>query len=76
MPRAAAVRAADIDRAIKVLIRNGLTVASVVVRAGGEVVITPALARRDDLTAAAPAQQGDDLDAWRARRGDRAAKGA
>lgn len=70
MPRAAAVRSADLDRVVKILVKNGLGVAMVEVRAGGVVTITPG------LTADAQGEQLGELEAWRARRAGRATKGA
>lgn len=72
MPRGPAVRQADIDRALKSLARAGLAAASITIRAGGEVVITPGpltpSTAPGDL--AAPV---DELDAFRARKNARRA---
>lgn len=72
MSRGPAVRQADIDRVLKSLANNGLAAASITVRVGGEVVITPG-----PLTPAAtpgePPAPVDELDAFRARKNARRA---
>lgn len=66
MPRVPTVRKADLDRVLRALTDAGQRAASVVVRPGGEIVITPA------LTADTSGQQVDDLTAWRTNRAQRA----
>lgn len=66
MSRGPATRQADIDRALKALAKNGMGAASIVIRPGGEVEITPA-----PLTAVGPKEERDDLAEWRARKNAR-----
>jgi hypothetical protein len=75
MSRVPTVRKADLDRVLAALKAQGLQPASVVVRPGGEVVITPGVAAADLTPTGAPVV-ADPLDTWRAgkkSRGDRAA---
>lgn len=71
MPRAPAIRKADLDRVLKALKDAGHGVARVEVRAGGQVDIIPV-----PLTPEGAQGQGSELEAWRAKRGDRAAQGS
>lgn len=72
MSRGPATRQADIDRALKALAKNGLGAASIIIRPGGEVEITPA-----PLTNTAPKAERDELAEWRERKNARrAAEGA
>lgn len=73
MPRAATVRQADLQRAIRALQAAGMGVARIEVRPGGEVVIVPGPA----LTLGeAASQPPDELTAWREQRARRAAQGS
>lgn len=69
MPRAAAIRQADVSRVLRALEAHGLGVGRVEILAGGRVVITPAdLAPA--LTSSGDRVTQDPLDAWRARKRD------
>jgi hypothetical protein len=68
MSRVPTVRKADLDRVLKALADRGQHAATIIVRPGGEVEITPAL-----TTDAPGAQGGDELAAWREKRRGRAA---
>ena len=63
MPRGAAVRRADIDRAIKALHANGLELGGVEVMPGGGVRVLP-----KDLTLAAQGAVVDEFEAWSTKR--------
>jgi hypothetical protein len=68
MPRAPAIRKADLDRVLKAIADAGQIVARVEIRPGGQIDIIPA------LTSDISASQLDELEAWRAKRGGRAAQ--
>jgi len=72
MSRGPAVRQSDIDRALKSLARAGLAAASITIRAGGEVVITPGPLTPGGV-GGQPAPPVDDLGAFRARKNARRA---
>ncbi|MFZ5719243.1 MAG: hypothetical protein ACOY5Y_07220 [Pseudomonadota bacterium] len=82
MPRASAVRQADLERSMRALKTLGLTVDRIEVRPGGQVTVfarepgSPAeAAAQQGLTPAAPRVTPDSLEQWRAgkrARGDRA----
>jgi hypothetical protein len=63
MSRTPTLRKADLDRVLKALADKGLGVASVVVRPGGEVVITPTA-----LTGQGPPVHVSALDSYRERK--------
>jgi hypothetical protein len=67
MPRAPGIRKADLDRVLKAMADAGQIVARVELRPGGHVDIIPA------LTSGGSDVQVDELEAWRAKRGGRAA---
>jgi len=73
MSRVPTVRKADLDRVLKALKAAGQVAACVVVRPGGDVVITPAPADqpRAALTVVSADGQPDNLDSWRARKDGR-----
>jgi hypothetical protein len=71
MTRAAAVRQADLNRALKALARAGFGVARITVRPGGEVEIVAGPAGA--LTPRAPGAKPVDLDEWVARQNERRA---
>lgn len=75
MSRVPTVRKADLDRVLKALKDAGLTCGAVLVRPGGEVVITPAPAGEapPTLTATPAGEQPADLDSWRVRKDGRRA---
>jgi hypothetical protein len=66
MPRVPTVRQADLDRALRALKAQGLGVARIEVRPGGEVVIVPG-----PLTPAEPPREVSDLERFRAEKAAR-----
>lgn len=79
MSRVPTVRGADLDRVFKALAKAGLTASQIVVRPGGEVVISPQSAQAPGLTDEQPAGEVSDLERFRAekkQRGLRAAQGS
>lgn len=79
MSRVPTVRQADLDRVLKALKAAGYGPASIVVRPGGEVVITPGPAVAGNagaLTPEEPAAKPEDLDGWRARKRERGGRAA
>lgn len=85
MPRVPTVRAADLDRVLKALAKAGLVAGQVVVRPGGEVVITPkpappaaaaAAAADESLTAETLPGEVSDLDRFRQEKRQRGLRAA